>query len=131
MARLLSGFGYTKRPVPTDAAGLPPWLPTEFGNIQRQIAGASTRTITASTTVELSDGLILCDTTGGAINVTWPATISATKDWLVTIKRISAGGFNVTLVGTFDGAVNPTLAAQYASKTIWSDGTSLHVIATV
>lgn len=131
MANLLGGTGYAKRAVPTSADALPKWLETEFGNIQRRIAGVSHRTVTTDTTVLITDGLILCDTTANAITVTWPTPIRATEDWLVTIKRISGGAHAVTLGGTLDGSASPTLAAQYKSWTIWSDGTLLHLVASV
>ena len=140
MSRLLVGFGYTKRPVPKLAAAptvadwaakLVPFLDFEFGNIQKQIQGCASRATDVDTEVMITDGLILCDTTAGAIDVTWPTPLRVSKDWLVTVKRVSAGAFDVTLVGTFDGAVDPTLGAQYDSMTVWSDGTALHVIATV
>ena len=140
MANLLGGSGYAKRNVPgiggsentkAWADRLTAWLATEFGNVQRRVAGASHRTVTSNTTVLIGDGLILCDTTGGAISVTWPTPVGLTEDWLVTIKRTSGGGNAVTIVGTVDGSVNPTLAAQYKSITIWSDGSSLHKVASV
>lgn len=140
MANLLGSTGYTKRPVP-DIDGsanttawadkLTAWLATEFGNVQRRIAGASHRTVTRDTTVLITDGLILCDTTARVIDVTWPVPASVTKDWVVTIKRLNVGANDVTIVGTVDGVVNPTLAAQYKSLTIWSDGTLLHKVASV
>lgn len=131
MASLLGGSAYSKRSVPTDPLALAAWLATEFGNIQRRIAGASNRIVTSHTTVQNTDGLLLCNTTGGAITVTWPTPIGRTKDWIVTIKRTSAGANAVTLAGTLDGVASPTLGAQYASWTIWSDGTALHLIGSV
>jgi hypothetical protein len=131
MSYLLGGSGYTKRAVPRSAAALPGFLEAELGNIQRRIAGASHRTVTADTTVLISDGLILADSTAGPVTVTWPTPISATEDWMITIKRINAGADAVTIAGTVDGVVDPTLGSQYDSLTIWSDGVSLHKIASV
>lgn len=130
MANLLGGNGYTKRPVPTKPEELPAWLEKEFGNVGRRIAGASHRTVTSNTTVLITDGLILCNA-AGPITVTWPTPIAVTEDWLVTIKRVSGGATTVTIGGTVDGVVSPTLAAQYSSITIWSDGVSLNKIASV
>lgn len=131
MANLLGGSAYAKRPVETDLKKLPAYLGIELANIQRRIAGVSNRTVTSSTTVLASDGLILCDTTSFAISVTWPLPYNQTEDWLVTIKRISAGGLAVTIVGTVDSVVNPVLNAQYKSITIWSSGDALHKVASV
>lgn len=130
MASFLGGTPYTKRPVPTDPAGLAAWLAVELGNLQRRTASASSRTVTGNTTVLATDGLILCDCTAGALSVTWPTPLPQTKDWVTIVKKIDGSANAVTLVGTFDGVVNPTLAAQYKSKTVWSDGTRLNVVAT-
>lgn len=136
MASLYGGVPYTKRPVPSPGSDLPGWavklsgwLAVEFGNIGRRTAAASTRSVTTSTTVLNTDGMILCDTTAGAISVTWPTPLPATEDWVVTIFRVNAGANAVTIVGTVSGVVNPTLAAQYRSITIWSTGTTLNKIA--
>lgn len=139
MASLFGGIPYTKRPVPTPtsdglatwATKLTTWLAIEFGNLSRRTAPASTRAVTGDTTVLITDGMILCDTTSQAISVTWPTPIAATGDWVITILRTSAGAHNVTVVGTVSGTVNPTLTAQYKSMTIWSDGTVLYKIASV
>lgn len=131
MANLLGPTtGYAKRAVPTKADELPAWLTLELGNIQRRIQGASHRTITTATTVLASDGLLLCNAVA-PVTVTWPTPLGLTEDWWVTIKRISGGATTVTIAGTVDGVVNPTLAAQYSSITIWSSGTALHKIASV
>lgn len=138
MANLLAGFGYAKRQVPKFEGNFSAWanrivafLEKDLGSIARQIAGASHRTVTSDTTVLINDGLILADSTAGPVDVTWPTPISATADWLVTIKRTNAGADPVTIVGTVDGVASPTLAAQYASITIWSDGQSLWKIASI
>lgn len=131
MSNWLGGADYSKRDVPSDAKDLPAWLRTEFGNIQRRLQGVSSRTITRSTTVLITDGLILVDPTLRDIVVTWPTPINQTEDWIVVIKRITGGAKTVTIAGTVDGTVNPTLATQWASLTIWSTGSALYKIASV
>lgn len=138
MASLFGGTPYSKRPVPNPgddlsvwAKKLVAWLGIELGNVSRRTAAASTRAVTGNATVLGTDGMILCNTTGGAITVTWPTPINQTEDWVITIKRVNAGANAVTIAGTVDGVANPTLAAQYKSITIWSDGTTLHKIASV
>jgi hypothetical protein len=74
--------------------------------------------------------MILCDCTAGPISVTWPTPIAQTKDWVTVVKKIDVSANAVTLVGTFDGVASPTLATQYKSKQVWSDGVHLNVIAT-
>lgn len=124
--RFLLGDSYTKRPVPVPAEGnlrewaklLVAWLTFEFGNIQRALAPATSRTITASATLTVNDNLVLVDATAGNVSVTLlaPANVG---DRIVTIKRIDSSGNTVTIVGTVDNAVNPTLA-QWKAKTIWA-----------
>jgi hypothetical protein len=118
----LGGTGYSKRSVPTNARELPAWLPTEFGNIERRIASARSKVVTANYTATVGDGLILAN---GAITVTLPNPRDV-PDMVLTIKRIGAAG-TVTIGGTVDGALNPTLGSQYASKTIWAHVTSANI----
>lgn len=122
----VTGPGYAKRDVPrvgSDAklwpSRLAAWLAAEFGNVQRGMARASSRLVTGDTTARTSDGLILGDTTAGAFTVTLPDPATV-PDMVVTIKRISAGAHALTIGGTVDGALNPTLGSQYASKTMWA-----------
>ncbi len=68
-------------------------------------------------TVRATDWLILCDCTNGAITLTFP--LAARLDGLlVTVVKTDASANVVTLSGTFNGGVNPTLAARYASKIV-------------
>jgi hypothetical protein len=138
MASLFGGIPYTKRAVPTPTADLSTWagkltawLAVEFGNLSRRTAPASTRAVTGNTTVLATDGMILCNCTTAPIAVTWPTPIAATEDWVITILKTDVSANAVTVVGTVSGTVNPTLAAQYKSITIWSDGTVLYKIASV
>lgn len=118
---------YTRRAVPTPAPGglsgwasqLSAWLRLEFANVQRGMASASSRTVTAATTALVTDGLILADATGGAFTVTLPDP-SGVPDMVVTVKRLNGGANAVTIGGTVDGAANPTLAAQYDALTVWA-----------
>lgn len=122
MANWIAAQAYTKRTMPDVKAGLQgllAFLSVEFGNVQRGIARAGSRVVTGNTTVVATDGLILVDTTTAAVTVTLPAANSV-LDMLVTIKRISGGAHAVTISGTVDGAVNPTLGSQYAALTLWA-----------
>lgn len=95
------------------------WVRTQLASLVRSIAFQGTRLVLAADVVEATDDTILCDATAGAFNITLPlaAQVGGLR---VTIKKIDASANAVTLVGTIDGAVNPTLAAQYKSKTIQS-----------
>lgn len=55
-----------------------------------------------------------------AFNVTLPAASASTSKWF-WLKNINTG--IVTIVGTVDGIVNPTLS-QYDQIFLWSDGTN-------
>ena len=112
---------YSRRPVETELKKLAAWLGIEFMNVQRSVARASARTVTSATTATTNDGLILVDTTGGAVTVTLPDPTTCENTQLI-IKRISAGGNNVTIGGTTDGTLNRTLGSQYATISLWSNG---------
>lgn len=106
------------------------WIRTQLANLTRAIAFQGTRKVLAADVVEATDDTILCDATAGAFNITLPLA-SQVQFLRVTIKKIDASANAVTLVGTIDGAVNPTLPAQYKSKTIQSDGSAWYTLATV
>lgn len=121
---------YSRRPVETELKKLAAWLGIEFMNVQRSVARASARTVTSATTATTNDGLILVDTTGGAVTVTLPDPTTCENTQLV-IKRISGGGNNVTIGGTVDGTISPTLTVQWASMMVWSNGTGWFKVAAI
>lgn len=101
----------------------PAWVRTQLAGLSRAIKPANVRTVKAATTITVNDDLLLCDATAGAFPVTLlPANQCQFLE--VTIKKSDASGNAVTISGTLDGVLNPTLAAQYKSKTVQSDGTS-------
>ena len=117
----------TFKPIPARVPYSPPQIGETFGAadartqlalIARAISPSTTRTVVAATTIKATDDLLLCDTTAGGFTVTLlPAN---QVQWLtITIKNIGTG--TVTLSGTVDGTLNPTLA-QYKLYTIQSDG---------
>lgn len=64
-----------------------------------------------------TDTLLVVDATGGAVTLVFP--VAARVDGLaLDVIKTDASANAVTLQGTFSGSVNPTLAAQYKSKTI-------------
>lgn len=98
-------------------------LEAELGALGR--VGATTRAVTATTTLTAADALLLVDTTSGAVTVNLPAvTSSAGKRF--TVKKTNAGANNVTLDGdgseTIDGAATLAWNTQYAAYTVQSDG---------
>lgn len=83
-------------------------------------------TITTGTTLGATHGYVLCNAAGGAFNVTLPA---ASTRYRFHIKRINSGANAVTILpggsDTIEGAVSVALAAQYNSRTLYSDGSGV------
>ena len=75
-----------------------------------------------------SDETVLVDATAGAVSITLP---TPTSGRVLCVKKIDATASVVTLTGTVDGVVNPTLPAQYNSRMIQGDGSAWQLIATV
>lgn len=134
MSQNLAGVPFAKRNVPllehetpsglaSWARKLSGWLATEFGNVQRGQSRASSRTVTAATTVRSSDAVILANAAGAPFTVTLPAATSM-LDNMVTVKKIDASANAVTLGGTVDGTLNPTLATRWSSMTVIALGTT-------
>lgn len=119
---------YSRRAVPPNYdAG---WLATEFAGVQRALPVAAIRTATSSETVKASDQTVLYNATGGPISATLPSA-GQVQGLTVTLKKIDASGNAVTVVGTVDGSANPTLASQWKSLTVQSDGTAWYKLAAV
>lgn len=78
--------------------------------------------VTTTYTVDVSDGLVLCDATAGAFTVTLPSpSVSTRRPYF--IKKIDSSANVITISGNIDGAAK-TLSKQYSSVTIETDGTS-------
>ena len=82
-------------------------------------------TKTADYTATSTDGIILVDATSGVVTITLPAA-SARKE--LHIKKIDASANAVTIgragADTIEGSTSKSLAAQYNSYTIYSDGST-------
>jgi len=109
-------------------------LGTTSPNTLLQVAGPIATAITTKTanySISSTDSVVLCDATGGSLTVTLPsaAGISGRQ---YSIKRTSSGANTVTLATqsgeTIDGAATRSLAAQYQSATVVSDGTNWWVV---
>lgn len=120
---------YTKRDVPTDPKQLIGWLPTELGNIARAFIPTQSRSVLVSGRVQSTDTILYVDATAGPITLTLPSP-DQVKDLVVTIKKVDAINV-ITLIGTVDGATNPTLTAQYQAMTIGSDGSQYHLLSQI
>lgn len=129
--QFLTSQSYARRTVPTPANNLVAWagqiaafLGLEFATVQRSLTRASSRIVThgssaADKMATVTDGLIVCDASGGAFGITIPAAADV-PDTVLTILRINSGLNAVTVTGTVNGSANPALALQYASMTIWA-----------
>lgn len=89
------------------------------------------RTATTNTTLTFEDKTVLVDTTSGNITVTINPTIGTFN---YTIKRITAGANTLTISpssGTIDGGGSYSLADQYDTVVIQSNGTNLFVVSSI
>ncbi len=82
-------------------------------------------TINANATLNSTNQIVLCNSTS-PFNVTLP-TASSSSGRQYTIKNINSGV--VTIIGTVDATVNPTLPTQWSSITVISSGTAWYKIA--
>ena len=119
---------YTRGVVPPSYD--PRWTATELSSVQRGIAPQNVRTATASETPHVTDSVVLYNATGGAITVTLPLA-GQVKNLVLNLKKVDSSANAVTIAGTVDGSVNPTLATQYKAMTIVSDGVSWYKLASV
>src|SRR5439155_2740077 len=79
-------------------------------------------------TVLSTDWTILVNATAGAVTITLP---TPTSGRILCVKKTDASANAVTLTGTIDGVVNPTLAAQYNSVLMQGDGTTFWALARI
>jgi hypothetical protein len=70
----------------------------------------------------LAFDLVLCNATGGAFNVTLPA--SPAVGAIVAIKKTDSSANAVTIIGTVDGTTNPTFVSQWHGTELVYDGTN-------
>lgn len=80
------------------------------------------RTVATSQTLTPADWTVLVDASDGPVDIELPAASSSNQQ-AFNIKKIDSSGNLVTIVATVDGDINPTLAAQYDSVSVQSDGT--------
>lgn len=119
---------YQRRAVPSKYD--PAWIAAEFSGVERAIPAASIRTARASETITANDQTVLYDATSAAITATLPPAAQA-QGLLVTLKKIDASANVVTIQGTVDATVNPTLSARWSSLTVQSDGSAWYKLAAV
>ena len=95
--------------------------------------GQTTLTKTAAYTVTTSDfgALVDCDATSAAFTVTLPTASSAGDGFEITVKKTDSSENAITVDGdgseTIDGATTISIATQYQSAVLRSDGSNWHV----
>ena len=99
---------------------------------------AEVRVVTTTSTIRTGedgeDGVIFADATAGIFTLTLPKVTDDVPDRYV-IKKIDSSGNAVTVDGdgseTIDGAASISLATQYDSATLITDGASWFVVGKV
>lgn len=119
---------YAKRQPPSSYR--PEYFAQELGNIQRGMLTANVRSVVADTTIGATDGTVLVDATAAPVSVTLP-NADQVLGLAVTIKRVNSGVNAVTIVGTVDATVDPTLAAQWDALTVQSTGSAWILLGSV
>ncbi len=123
----MSGF------IPPSMASVPGWQQIVADSVNPLLRGVVEMVAkTTAYTLTDQDYFVACDATGAAFTITLPAAaLYAGK--MFTIKKTDASANAVTIDGngaeTIDGALTASLATQYRSKTLLSNGTTWHIIA--
>lgn len=90
-----------------------------------------TRSITASSNLSFADHIVFANSTSGVVTISLP-TAKGIKGQQYIIKRINSGANFVTIVPdgseTIDGGVSYSLAAQYHSIAVVSDGSNWMIL---
>jgi len=84
-------------------------------------------TVNAAYTLKVTDNTVLCNCVSNAISITLPAA-AAVPNKIFTIKKIDASANVVTIVGTVDATVNPTIPAQWQTVKVQSNGVNWYNI---
>lgn len=105
-------------------------LRTQLNSLAQSVPPTTGRTVVADTTIVVTDNVVYCDTSGGAIAVT---LLPPDQQQFLTVTIINVGNpaSTVTVTGTVSGAVNPTLAARWKSITVHSTGAEWVKLASV
>ncbi|MDD5150921.1 MAG: hypothetical protein PHC28_10670 [Flavobacterium sp.] len=84
--------------------------------------GQKVNTITATTTLDDTYGIVICNNGSTAITVTLP-NVALCTGRVYTIKRNATSTANVTIAGTIDGATNLVMSKAGEAVTLFSNGT--------
>ena len=119
------------RAAVADGGGM---LTPEWGEFFRDVVTRLSLDIKAKSadyTATVADEVFLVDATAGAVTVTLPS-VSRLAGKSYTIKKTDASANAVTIDGdgseTIDGAATQSLASQWDSVTVVSDGSGWYIV---
>jgi hypothetical protein len=100
-----------------------------------RLLGGQVRTLTANTTLAVTDGVVRSNSTAGALTHTLPPINTSPIGTKIIVKEIGTGGYTTTIKGSGSDAIdgNNTYAValvEYASVIFANNGTSWDVIST-
>lgn len=121
MTQQFLSAAYSRRPAPKQYD--PSFLNVELARIQKSMPSYVIRSVTANTTLQINDGMIVANANGGAFTITLPNPALGSGQ-PVTIKKTDSSVNKVTIGGTVDGVANRTLDLPNDSIIIQSDGSS-------
>lgn len=91
--------------------------------------GQNVTTVTASTALDATHSVVICNNAATPINITLP-DVTLCSGRIYTIKRESTSSANVTIVGTIDGSANLVLTSASESVILISNGTEWKKLST-
>lgn len=121
MTQQFLSAAYSRRPAPKQYD--PSFLNVELARIARSMPSYVIRSVTANTTLQVNDGMIVGNANGGAFTITLPDP-SKGSGQPVTIKKTDSSVNKITIGGTVDGVANRTLDLPNDSIILQSDGAS-------
>lgn len=71
---------------------------------------------------------LLGDASGGAFNITLPTLAAADDGWSIWIIKSDSSTNALTIVGTVNGAANPTISKQYQGQFVLWSGTAWYTV---
>jgi hypothetical protein len=125
------GYDILAQDLPSSTTTFLAEMTQELGGVAPTFGWRDMRVVTTTDTAKITDEVLLCSATGGALTETLPSAVNIAGK-LYTIKRTNAGA-NAVTVGTtssqtIDGATTRVLGAQYESVTVLSDGANWVIV---
>jgi hypothetical protein len=97
--------------------------------VQAHSSGSNTTSQSSAYSASVGD-VVLCNTSSAGFTVTLPSA-AGSKNGVITIKKVSSDGNNVTISGggaNIDGGATAAFTTQYTSLTLVCDGTNWDII---